>query len=380
MSDQVVYTGKQQQIRQWVLEAIRTGQIIPGDKLPSESELCTKLGASRGSVRQAITTLVNEGWLRSQKGVGTFCIMKDRRLTMDIGLVCFHSSSYIFPRIARGCDQIAHRRGFHILLNQSDYDTAREREILTKLRKRGVDGIIIEPIFDGSSASNVDLLEEIEAEGIPVVLLDNYFPDRGFTRIAMDDAAGGRLVASHLWDRGHRRIGVAYGSGYLPKKLRRDGAARFLEEAGAGIRADWIVECEEPVSTGRAFAALDAFLANGSAKGSSRSSDLPTAMICTSDEEAMELFKAAEARGMKIPDDLSVISFDNSSLAELPGISLTSVDHPGQYMGELAVQVLLERVLNPGIACRTTSLIAPRLVERNSVVNIQRPRVDAEVK
>jgi GntR family transcriptional regulator of arabinose operon len=101
-------------------------------------------------------------------------------------------------------------------------------------------------------------------------------------------------------------------------------------------------------------------------------------MICTSDEEAMELFKAAEARGMKIPDDLSVISFDNSSLAELPGISLTSVDHPGQYMGELAVQVLLERVLNPGIACRTTSLIAPRLVERNSVANIQRPRVDAE--
>jgi GntR family transcriptional regulator of arabinose operon len=359
MSDQVVYTGKQQQIRQWVLDAIRSGQIIPGDKLPSESELCSKLGASRGSVRQAITALVNEGWLRSQKGVGTFCIMKDRRLTMDIGLICYHSGSYIFPRIARGCDQIAHRRGFHILLNQSDYDITREREILTKLRKRGVDGIVIEPIFDGSSPSNVDLLEEIEAEGVPVVLLDNYFPDRGFTRIAMDDAAGGRLVASHLWDKGHRSIGVAYGSGYLPKQLRRDGAAQFLKEAGAGIRADWIVECEEPVSSGRAFATLDAFL--------SRGSDLPTAMICTSDEEAVELYKAAQNRGKRIPDDLSVISFDNSSLAELPGISLTSVDHPGQYMGELATQVLLERVLNPGIACQTTSLISPRLIERGSV-------------
>jgi GntR family transcriptional regulator of arabinose operon len=374
MSDQAVYTGKQQQIRQWILEAIRTGQIIPGDKLPSESELCGKIGVSRGSVRQAIATLVNEGWLRSQKGVGTFCIMKDRRLTMDIGLICYHSGSYIFPRIARGCDQIAHRRGFHILLNQSDYDIAREREILTKLRKRGVDGILIEPIFDGSSHSNVDLLEEIEAEGIPIVLLDNYFPDRGFTRIAMDDMAGGRLVASHLWERGHRRIGVAYGSGYLPKKLRRDGAARFLDEAGAGIPEEWSLACDEPVSTGKAFAALDAFLAGARAKGG----DLPTAMICTSDEEAIELFKAAEARGLSIPADLSVISFDNSSLAELPGISLTSVDHPGQYMGELAVQVLLERVLNPGITCRTTSLIAPRLVERSSVVNIQRPRVDAE--
>ncbi len=346
-------------IRQWILESIKTGQITPGDKLPSESELCGKLGASRGSIRQAITSLVSDGWLRSKKGVGSFCIMKDRRLTMDIGLICFHSGSYIFPRISRGCDQIAHRRGFHILLNQSDYDLTREREMLSKLRKRGVDGIIIEPIFDGSGPSNMDLLEEIEADGIPVVLLDNYFPDRGFTRIAMDDSAGGRLVAAHLWEKGHRSIGIVYGRGYLPKALRKGGALRFLEEQGAGIPAEWIVECEEPVSSGRAFEALDAFL--------SRGGDLPTAMICTSDEEAMELYKAAQNRGKRIPDDLSVISFDNSSLAELPGISLTSVDHPGQYMGELATQVLLERVLNPGIACQTTSLISPRLMERGSV-------------
>src|SRR4030043_419327 len=121
MSDQAVHTGKQQgkqqQIRQWILENIRSGQIVPGDKLPSESELCRKLEASRGSVPQAATALAGEGWLRSQKGIGTFCIKKDRQLSMDIGLVCFQSSSYIFPRIARGCDQIAHRRGYHIVLN-----------------------------------------------------------------------------------------------------------------------------------------------------------------------------------------------------------------------------------------------------------------------
>ena len=84
----------------------------------------------------------------------------------------------------------------------------------------------------------------------------------------------------------------------------------------------------------------------------------------------MELYKAAESRGLRIPADLSVISFDNSSLAELPGISLTSVNHPGQYMGELATQVLLERILNPGIASQTTSLIAPALVERGSVLRL----------
>jgi GntR family transcriptional regulator of arabinose operon len=368
MSEQVVHIGKQQQIRQWILDSIRTGQIVPGDKLPSESELCRKLDASRGSVRQAITQLIGQGWLQSRKGVGTYCIMKDRRLTMDIGLICFQSGSYIFPRIAHGCDQVAHRRGFHLLLNQSGYDLGKEMEILSRLRKRGIDGVLIEPIFDGTGPSNVGALEEMEADGIPVVLLDNYFPGKGFSTIAMDDRAGGRLVASHLWEKGHRKIGIVYGNGYMPKTVRMEGAAAFLQEAGAGIREEWLIPCDTPVSSGKAFAALDAFLARGSAGDGS----LPTALICTSDEEAVELYRAAEGHGLRIPHDLSVISFDNSSLAQVPGISLTSVDHPGQYMGELATGILLERILNPDVGSQTTSLMRPQLVERGSVAEIPR--------
>ena len=359
MYEQLVHTSKHQKIRQWILESIRKGEIVPGDLIPSESELCRKFDAARGSVRQAISGLANEGWLKSRKGIGTFCVMKDRPLTMDIGLVCFFSGSYIFPRISRGCDQVAHRRGFHIVLNQSEDDPVKEREILEKLHGRGVDGILIEPVFDGSGASNVELLEQIEASGTPVILLDNYFPGRGFTRVAMDDEAGGRLVAAHLLHQGHREIGILCDSGYMPKRVRRDKAAAFLAEAGAAPRAEWLIDYKGPVSAGRAAAALQALFDAGG--------PLPTAFICTSDEEAMELYRVAGPRGVRIPQDLSVISFDNSSLADLPGISLTSVDHPGQYMGELAVQLLLERLLNPGIASTTTSLIAPRLVERSSV-------------
>jgi LacI family transcriptional regulator len=192
-----------------------------------------------------------------------------------------------------------------------------------------------------------------------VILLDNHFPGRSFTRVAMDDSAGGRLVATHLWQKGHREIGILSDSGYLPKRLRKDGALAFLSESGAVPRPEWVLDFQGPVSSGRAAAAL--------ARLFRAEAPLPTAFICTSDEEAMELYKAAESRGLRIPADLSVISFDNSSLAELPGISLSSVNHPGQYMGELATQVLLERILNPGIASQTTSLIAPALVERGSV-------------
>jgi DNA-binding LacI/PurR family transcriptional regulator len=208
------------------------------------------------------------------------------------------------------------------------------------------------------------LLQDLEASGTPVILLDNHFPGRSFTRVAMDDAAGGRLVASYLWQKGHRDIGILSDSGYLPKRLRKEGALAFLSESGVAPRPEWVLDFQGPVSSGRAAAAL--------ARLFTADAPLPTAFICSSDEEAMELYKAADTRGSRIPEDLSVISFDNSSLADLPGISLTSVDHPGQYMGELAVQILLERLLNPGVGSTTMSLIAPRLVERGSVLEIQR--------
>ncbi len=366
MYEQVVRTSKHKQIREWIIESIRSGVIVPGDKLPSENELCRQFGASRSVVRQAIAALSNERWLQTRKGVGTFCVMKDRSLTMDIGLICYFSSSYIFPRIARGCDQIAHRRGFHILLSQSEYDLAREREILEKQRKRGVDGILIEPISDGESPANVGLLEQLEASGVPVILLDNHFPGKGFTCIGLDDQAGGRLVAAHLWEKGHREIAILSDRGYLPKRLRVEGALEYLAEQGVRPGPERLLGYVGPVAGGGAQRELERFFASGQ--------PLPTAFICTSDEEAVELFRAAQARGLRIPQDLSVISFDNSSLADLPGLSLTSVDHPGQYMGELAVQLLLDRLLNPTVAVRTTSFIAPRLVERSSVAEIRRSR------
>jgi GntR family transcriptional regulator of arabinose operon len=363
MNQQAVTTSKHRQIREWIRESIETGRLRPGDKLPSEAELCRQFGVSRNSVRQAIGHLVSEGWLESRQGVGTFCLLKTRELTRDIGLICFYSGSYIFPRISRGCDRIAHRQGFHILLNQSEYDRDKEKEILLRLKKRGVDGVIIEPFFSGTGASNASLLGELESAGIPVVLIDNYFPDLNFTRVALDDFAGGRMAAAYLYDRGHRRIGVLSDRSYYPKTVRREGALSLLAERGAAVVPERLLEYEGPVSSGHAFAVLDAYF--------SQARDLPTAFICTSDEESIELYRVAEKRDLRIPEDISVVSFDNSSLAELPGIALTSVEHPGQYMGELAATILLERIVNPEVDCRTTSLIQPRLVERGSVAEIE---------
>jgi GntR family transcriptional regulator of arabinose operon len=221
---------KYQQIEEWIKESIGSGRFMPGDKLPSESQLCEQFGISRNSIRQAVNNLVHAGWVETKKGIGTFCLLRNRNLTTNIGFICYYTSSYIFPRIIHGCDRILYRSGFHLLLNQSEYDLEKEHNILQSLKRKGVDGIIIEPIYSGSEPSNRELLLEFQAQGIPVILIDNYFPGEDFSFIALDDRRGGWIAASYLWEKGHRKIGVLYKEDYFPSILRKEGALSFLRE------------------------------------------------------------------------------------------------------------------------------------------------------
>jgi GntR family transcriptional regulator of arabinose operon len=355
--------SKYRTIAQWIEESIESGRFHPGDKLPSESQLCEQFSASRNAVRQAIAFLANDGWVESKKGIGTFCRLKSRSLSTNVGFVCYYTSSYIFPRIIEGCDQVLFRSGFHLLLNQSEYDLEKENSILQSLRKKRVDGILLEPIYSGTGPSNRELLLELQTSGIPIVLIDNYFPGMEFSYVALDDRKGGEAAASYLVKRGHRRIGVFYKENYYPSLLRKEGAVGFLESNGILVDPTWIVGFQGQEPTGVAYRAAVEFFEHAR--------ELPTAFICCNDEESLQLIQAAEERGLHAPQSLSVISFDNSDLAQLDKISLTSIDHPGRYIGEAATRLLLEKIHHPEDRNFTSSLIEPEVVERRSVADLR---------
>src|SRR5271169_4755980 len=113
---------KHQVIETWIRSRIDEGVLVPGEKLPSESQLCAQFDVSRNAVRQAIGNLVQEGLVESTKGVGTFCRTRlpASPLSANIGLVEFFISSYIYPEIIRGCYNTLSRKGFALLLNQSE--------------------------------------------------------------------------------------------------------------------------------------------------------------------------------------------------------------------------------------------------------------------
>ena len=352
---------KHKVVETWIRNRIDEGLLIPGEKLPSESQLCLQFGVSRNSVRQAINNLVRERLVESIKGIGTFCRMRlpPSSVSTNIGLVEFFISSYIYPEIIRGCYNALSRSGFDLLLNQSEYNLEQERSILLDLRKKKVGGIIIAPIYGAGDRSNALLLEEIQSEGIPVVLCDDYFPGRNFSSVTLDYETCGEEAAAHLWKKGHRKIGIFYQKDFLVKTNRMKGVLDYLGRQEAPVRESWIVGFNGQGPTSGASAAAEKFLRGAK--------ELPSAFVCGNDEDALRLIEAAERQGIRVPDDLSVVGFDNSDIAQLEKVSLTSVDHPSFEIGEKAANILLEKILHPEIRFVTQTIITPSLVERSSV-------------
>lgn len=358
---------KYQRVEEWVLQGLESGKLQSGNMLPSESELCELLSVGRNSVRTALSNLSHNGIVETRKGIGTFCLGPRHSATMTIAFVTLYSQEYIFPRIVQGCNQVLSKNNYHLVLGESLRDTEIEREVLTKLWKRGVDGIILQPAYNGSELVNIDLLREIQLSGIPIVLVDNYYPGQQFSAVIMDDRAGGRLAASHLWSRGHRRIGVVYHRTYYPKILRMQGVIDYLHEMGQSPSKNWIIGFDGK----RNLDEIHDKISETFAREAKRTRDFPTAFVCTNDQEAVELIRVAHDYGHRLAQDLSIVSFDNSTLADLPTLSLTSIDHPSLYMGATATNILLEKLKHRGIQTSTVTMIDPELVERKSVADLR---------
>ena len=352
---------KRQLVETWIRGRIDAGALIPGEKLPSESQLCEQFGVSRNVVRLAIARLAEEGLVESTRGIGTFCRARlpASVQSTNVGVVEFFISSYIYPEVIRGCYNTLSRRGFALLVNQSEYNLEQERTILMALRKKKVGGIIIAPIYGAGDRSNALLLEEMQADGTAVVLCDDYYPGRTFSSVTLDYHACGEAAAAHLWRHGHRKIGIFYQKDFLVKATRMKGVLDFLGRMEAPVRPAWIVGFNGQGPNSEASGVAERFLKTAK--------ELPTAVVCGNDEDALRLIEAVERRGLQVPQDLSVVGFDNSQIAQMDKVSLTSVDHPSFQIGEKAANILLDKISHPGTRFVTHTIITPSLVERSSV-------------
>ena len=340
---------------------IMSGEIRPGEKLPSENELSAEYGVSRQTVRKALQILQNEGYIYAEHGRGTFCSEMLRHTTpsKNIAVVTTYLSDYIFPRIVQGIDQVLTENGYSILLKNTRNSRSLEAKCLEELLQKDIDGVIIEPSKSQISCRHLHLYERLEEYGIPYVFIQGCFDQmEDKPQVLMDDCRGGHLITKYLLDTGHRDIAGVFKADDIQGQNRHRGYVQALQEAGVLYDPDKVIWFHTEDRKVHPQEGIRRLISKGTRLDS---------VVCYNDQIAMQVIPTLTARGIRVPEDISVTGYDNSYMAIGGGFQLTTIVHPQEKLGEMAAQLLLSLLHGESLGPEERKiLIQPELVVGNT--------------
>lgn len=271
----------------------------------------------------------------------------------SIGMLVTSSTNPFFAEVIRGLEEGCFARGYSLILcNTGDVSERLESYLATLVAKR-IDGLAV-------MTTNMDqrfFKRLSERRPVPVVAIDTQgVPD---TTIVNDDsAAGGRLAGGFLLERGFRRLAVIAGEADHPRSRERlEGFRAALEEAGVALAPELVIASD--LTVGGGFAAMQTMLDRVA-------QDLPEAVFCMNDLLAVGGLCALSKRGLRVPQDLSIIGYDDIELAAYTVPPLTTIRQPAAEIGRRAAEILIGQIESGQSATETVAL-APSLIERESV-------------
>lgn len=352
-------------IVEWVKELIRKENLTPGARFYSENELCDIHNVSRQTVRQALMVLENQNVLSRKRGSGTFVkgigIKKNGQSARNcnVGVISTYFSDYIFPSIVTGIEKVLKNNSVGMQLSITHNQAFEESKALKTMLEQDIRGLIIEPSKSALPNPNVELYQRIRELNIPVVFFNAKYPWAEFPCVAMDDVAAGRIAAEHLIRLGHTKIGGAFAFDDIQGHKRYQGFLSAFEMHGIELEEQnvvWFSTSEKK----------ELFSHEDRIKGLL---ERVTAVVCYNDSHAVSLLELCKKWNVSVPDDLSVVGIDDSKLASVCEVPLTTIRHPHQVLGERVAQKVLEMIEEPDREFRDV-LYEPELVERESTKRI----------
>jgi LacI family transcriptional regulator len=260
----------------------------------------------------------------------------------SIGLVIPDLMNPLFPPIVRGIEAVLGTVGYNAWMVNTDNDPAREGALIESLRSRHVEGLIV-----ATARLDDPFLEDLAADGLPMVLINRRLAHTQIPSVTADDAAGVAMAVRHLVDLGHRRI--AHVAGPQDTSTGRNRLRAFhhaCRDLGLGEDASPIVECPSwtEVEGAKAFGRLvDA------------GADF-TAVLAGNDLLALGCYDALAERNLRCPDDISIVGFNDIPFVDKLNPPLTTIRIPHQAIGMEAAQMLLERLRDPSRHARSVVL------------------------
>ena len=337
---------------------IGDGIYSDGQALDTENDFAKKYDMSRQTVRQALGLLEAEGILERVRGSGTYVKHKRvvREKTYTIGVIVTYMSECIFPIILRGIESELAQNGYTMKLSATLNQVGNERSILKEYLKKPVDGLIVQGTRTNLPNPNISLYKDLSEMGIPYVFFNGYYPElEEAAYVVTDDRAAGKEAVRFLAKKGHKNIAGIFKMDEMQGVQRYHGYLDGLIEENLDIRDESIMwfstEERKTMFNGEFGQKIITSLEDC------------TAIVCYSDQVAVGVFELFKNSGIKVPEDIAMVSFDNSFFSELNSVKLTSLSHPKEGIGSIAVKQLIN-MINGG---RNEKTIIPMdLVEKES--------------
>jgi len=329
MSTEGPFKAKYKVVEDHLRQMILNGQLAEGQRLPDEGELARQFHCSRGTVRRAVQSLGADGIVWSRQGLGTFVQGRERQ--RFIGVIVPNLISPDHSAMVNTLTRRAARKGYTVLLCvvEEGHDTPErvplERAFIEKMGRMHVAGVVKCP-------TTVELEAEfrgrLRALGVPCVIINDFWNTcRDAHHVAMDERAAAEMAVAHLADLGHERIALAV----LGAPERPNASEAFLRALEArGLRCG-----EELVLAGQPADRLASQLCPGI-----RTGDI-TAIVVTYYWHAQRLWEAIESLGLRVPEDVSIVSLSGVPHAEGSMNEVTATVAPLDEMADRALQLLV---------------------------------------
>lgn len=309
-------------------------------RLPGEQALAAQYAVSRQTVRQVLALLEEEGLVEKRRGSGSF-LRAAQSQPRQIALVATSLSDYIFPSLLKDMQACLSAHGYSVVIHATENAIRREREILQELLLSPPAGVLIEGCKTALPNPNAELYLALQRRGVPMVFLHGRcreLPDA--VCVGDDNFGGGYLLAQHLLQNGHKKIAGIFKSDDVQGPERYHGVVCAMRDANVFPNDEnflWFSSFQrQQLVEAQSDTLLRAFIAE----------QLPgcTAVVCYNDEIAFHLIRALRRAGIGVPEDVAVVSFDNSYYSTFGPVSITSLGHETHSMGRTAAECLVRQI------------------------------------
>lgn len=271
--------------------------------------------------------------------------------TRTIGMLITASTNPFYSELVRGVERSCFERGYSLVLCNTEGDEQRMNSNLETLMQKRVDGLLL--LCTETHQPSQEIMQRYPS--IPTVMMD-WAPFDGYSDLIQDNSLlGGDMATQHLIDKGHTRIACITGPlDKTPARLRLEGYREAMARAGLEVR-----EGDEIVGNfefGGGFEAMQTLLAQ---------KERPQAVFIGNDAMAFGAYQALYQAGLKVPQDMAIVGYDDIELARYMTPPLTTIHQPKDELGELAIDVLLHRITDPTLVQQRLQL-TPVLMARGS--------------